>query len=272
MMNNAVSLPTPSTNANIVSLVWQLTKRDITSRYRGSILGIGWTFLNPLIMLSVYSFVFTVIFKARWGQTITGSQAEFALILFTGLMLHSFFSECILRAPTLILQHTNFVKKVIFPLDILPVTMVASASFHLLVSTTILLLACAAILHTIPWTLFFLPLLLLPFISFTLGIAWILASLGVYVRDIAQTMGILTTVLLFISPIFYPVSALPESIQWAIYLNPLSFMVEEMRAILLWGNTPHWGGIGLYSIAGFLSASIGYIWFNKTRRGFADVL
>ena len=252
-------------------LIWQLAKREITARYRGSFFGILWSFFNPLLMLVIYSFVFTVVFKSRWPHA-TDTHGEYAIILFSGLILHTFLAECITRAPVIILHNPNFVKKVVFPLEILVPTIIASALFQLMISMGVLLLAYMLIHHALQWTVIFLPVILLPFIVLLLGAGWFLSALGVYLRDIPQIMGMVVTVLLFTSPVLFPVSSLPPQFQMIIYLNPLSFIVEQTRQVLLWGGMPDWKLLGIYTLVSMCSCWIGFFCFQKTRRGFADVI
>lgn len=252
-------------------LIWQMAKREVIGRYRGSVLGLAWSFFNPLIMLTVYTFVFSVVFKARWHIN-SDSKTEFALALFIGMIVHGLFAECVNRAPGLIIGNVNYVKKVIFPLDILPWTAMGATVFHALISLGVWSLMYILINQTFNWTAVFLPLIFLPLILFSMGLAWFLASLGVYLRDIAQMTGVFTTVLLFMSPVFYPISNLPEKYHTFLYANPLTFIIEQARDVLLWGNFPNWQGLAIATSVGGIFAWLGFAWFQKTRRGFADVL
>ncbi|MDO9139667.1 MAG: ABC transporter permease [Methylobacter sp.] len=252
-------------------LILQLVKREVIGRYRGSFLGLLWSFVNPVLMLAVYTFVFGFVFKARWGQGDV-DQYEFALVLFAGLMVFNLFSECILRAPNLILSNVNYVKKVIFPLEILPWVALGSALFHTCISLGVLLVFLAILGHSFSWTMLLLPIVLLPFLLLIMGLSWLLASLGVFIRDIGQLVGMAITVLMFMSPIFYPLSALPESVSGYLFLNPITFVVEQVRNILLWGKQPDWTYLGIYSAVSLVTAWLGLFWFEKTRKGFADVL
>ncbi|PSJ17243.1 ABC transporter permease [Nitrosomonas supralitoralis] len=256
-------------------LILQMIKREVTSRYRGSVLGLLWTFINPVLMLSIYTFVFSVVFKVRLDpqhHVIDDDKFAFALLLFIGLILYNLFSECVSRAPGLILANVNYVKKVIFPLEILPLVSLGSALFHAGISFLILLAFLLVIHHPIQWTLIWLPIILLPFALLTMGFSWLLASIGVFVRDISQFIGLILTMLLFMSPIFYPASALPESIRDYLFLNPLTFIIEQARAVILYGQLPEWRNLALYYLLAIFVAWAGLIWFNKTRKGFADVL
>jgi len=248
-----------------------MTKREVVGRYRGSILGILWSFLHPLFMLAVYTFVFSVVFQARWSEENTG-HFEFAIVLFAGMIIHALFAECANRSPQLILNNVSYVKKVVFPLEILPWVTMGAALFHAAISICVLLLAFLVIHHSLHWTSIMLPVLILPLVMFTMGVSWFLASIGVFLRDVGQTTGIITTVMLFLSPVFFPVSAIPETYRIFIEINPLTFMIEQARDILIWGKPLNWAGWTIYFTASLLACLAGYIWFQKTRKGFADVL
>jgi lipopolysaccharide transport system permease protein len=253
------------------NLVRVLVIREVAGRYRGSVLGILWSFFNPVFMLAVYTFVFSVVFKARWG--IAGeSRAEFALILFAGLLIFNLFAECITRAPALILGNANYVKKVVFPLEILPWVIFGAALFHTLVSLGVWLLFSLVVLGVPHATLLLFPLILVPLALLIMGLSWFLASLGVFLRDVSQIVGVMITVLMFLTPIFYPVSAIPERYRALIYLNPLTFIVEQGRGLLIFGTGLAWWGMALFLLVASLVAWLGFAWFQKTRKGFADVL
>jgi lipopolysaccharide transport system permease protein len=249
-----------------------MAKREVVSRYRGSIMGIAWSFFNPVLMLIIYTFVFSTVFKARWGVEGEESKAVFAIVLFVGMIVHGLFAECVNRAPQLIISNTNYVKKVVFPLEVLPWVAMCSALFQTGISLLVLLVVQLALSAWLPWTVVFLPLVFLPLVFATMGFSWWLAATGVYLRDIGQITGILTTVLLFVSPVFYPITAVPKHFQMILMLNPLTFIIEQARCILIWGELPNWIGLGLYSFASIILAWLGFWWFQKTRRGFADVL
>jgi lipopolysaccharide transport system permease protein len=254
------------------SLIAQMTKRDVLGRYRGSIMGLGWSLFHPLVMLAIYTFVFSVVFRARWPGIVEGSTVDFALLLFVGMILHGLFAECVNRAPTLVLSNPNYVKKVVFPLEILPYVALGSAVFHGGISLAVMLLALLLTQGTIPWTIVLIPFVLLPLLCATLGIAWFLSALGVYIRDIVQITGIITTIFLFISPVFFPLSAVPQEFQTLLKLNPLTFVIEAGRNVLIFGRTFDWIGWTWYAVGSFAVAWTGFWWFQKTRRGFADVV
>ncbi|MDZ4107653.1 MAG: ABC transporter permease [Nitrosomonas sp.] len=252
-----------------------MVKREVIGRYRGSFLGLLWAFVNPILMLAIYTFVFGVVFKVRLDSQSTelyDDKFAFALLLFTGLILFNLFSECLSRSPGLVLANVNYVKKVIFPLEILPLVSLGSALFHAGISFLVLFTFILVIDHSIHWTLIFLPVILLPLLLLILGLSWMLASIGVYVRDIGQFIGLILTMLLFMSPIFYPASALPESVRDYLFLNPLTFVIEQARAVTLYGQLPDWSGLVVYYMLASIVAWAGLMWFMKTRKGFADVL
>ena len=249
-----------------------MTKREVLGRYRGSLFGLGWSLFHPLVMLTIYTCVFAVVFRARWPGMAEGRMTDFALALFVGLIVHGIFAECVNRAPALILSNVNYVKKVVFPLEILPWVAMGAAVFHGAISLAVLLVALLLTHGMIPWTIILFPLILLPFVCLTVGATWFLSSLGVYIRDIAQTTGIVTTTLLFVSPVFFPLSAVPTELQGWMKLNPLTFVIESGREVLIYGLGFNWAGWGWHLVASFGIAWAGFWWFQKTRKGFADVM
>jgi lipopolysaccharide transport system permease protein len=253
-------------------LIVQMTKREVVGRYKGSALGLVWSFLIPVFMLAVYTFVFSVVFKARgWGGG-EESKMQFAVVLFVGMIVHGLFAEVINRAPGLILSNANYVKKVVFPLEILPVVSMGAALFHSLISVGVLLIVFVLLNGYLHWTAVLVPLVLLPLVILTIGLSLMLASLGVFLRDVGQTISIITIVMLFLAPVFYPVTALPEEMRPWIMANPLTFIIEQAREVLIWGRLPNWTGLGIYTLVATAVAWAGYAWFQKTRKGFADVL
>lgn len=270
----AISLPA------LISTIWfsrqliiQMTKREVVGRYKGSAIGLAWSFFNPVFMLIVYTFVFSEIFKARWGGN-GGDQSktQFALILFVGLIVLSLASEVLNRAPNLILSNVNYVKKVVFPIEILPIITMGAALFHCLISFAVLIAAFAILNGYLAWTIVFLPLVITPLVILILGFSWILASLGVFLRDVGQTIGIVTTLLTFLSPVFYPITAVPKAFLPIIMANPLTFIIEQARNVVIFGILPDWQGLGIYSLIAIGISWLGYAWFQRTRKGFADVL
>lgn len=252
-------------------LIAALVRREIAARYRGSVFGMLWSLLTPILMLMIYTFVFSVVFKARWNAG-SDSKTEFALMLFAGLMVFSLLSECINRAPGLVIGNTNYVKKVIFPLEILPVVALGSAAFNLAINLLVWLLAHLVFFGTLHASLVFLPIVLLPLVLMTLGGSWLLAALGVFLRDSGQVVSVLMSILLFVSPIFYPVAALPEAYRGYLQLNPLTGVVEQTRAVLFLGQTPDFVQLGFSLTGAAIFCWLGFALFQKTRKGFADVL
>jgi lipopolysaccharide transport system permease protein len=253
-------------------LFLKLLRRDFAERYRGSYLGVLWSLLLPLLSLLVFTFFFGVIFKMRWAGRGDGSLSDLALILFVGMALYNFLAECLSRAPGLILAHQNYVKNVIFPLEMLPAVMVASALLTLIATLLVVLLLQTMVGVGLSWTVLLLPITVLPLVLFVLGLSWFLASLGVYIRDIQQLIVPLVQLMMFLSPVFYPVAALPESIRPWLQLNPLALVIEQTRGIVLFGQPPDWMPYGLCLLATLLIALLGAWWFSRTRKGFADVL
>jgi len=253
-------------------LLRQFTRREIEGRYKGSFLGLFWSFINPLVLLLIYTFIFGIVFKARWPNAKTGSLSEFAVTLFCGLTAFTIFSECIGRAPSLIIGVPSYVKKVVFPLEILPVSLLGSAIFHGLISLGILLVANLLIIGSFQWTIILLPLVALPLIFLSLGFGWFLASLGIFIRDVGYTVALIVQVLFLMTPIFYPIENIPGSLQPIIRLNPLSSITENFRRVILWGQMPSWIGLSLWLLVTGTIMILGYAWFMKTKKAFADVL
>ena len=253
-------------------LLAQLVKREVVGRYRGSFFGLAWSFFNPIVMLAIYTFVFSDVFKMKWGVAEDETKAQFAIVLFAGIVVHGLFAEVLARAPGVILVNVNFVKKVVFPIEVLPIVAVGTSLFHGIVSLAVLLLAFVLFNGYLHWTAIFAPLVLLPLVILTMGVAWILAALAVFLRDVGQTIGIITMALMFLSPVFYPVTALPPHLRPWLMANPLTFIIEQTREVLIWGHLPNWAGLGLYTLIATVVCWAGYAWFQKTRKGFADVL
>lgn len=254
------------------ALIRQMTVREVVGRYRGSFMGLAWSFFNPLLMLLVYTFVFTTVFHSRWAGTAATGKTSFAIVLFIGMIVYAIFADNINRAPTLITTNTSYVKRVVFPLEILPVIGMGASVFHALVSLLVWLLAYIFLVGAPHLTALLLPLVIMPFILGILGACWILASIGVFMRDVNQTVGILTTALMFLAPVFYSMDNLPAKFKPVVLANPATFIIEQARMVLVWGRMPDWAGLGIYSLVSLLFAWVGFWWFQKTRKGFADVL
>lgn len=255
------------------SLIRQLVWREIVGRYRGSVAGLSWSLLYPVLMLAVYTFVFSTVFGARWTGLRGGEgHTHFAVVLFVGVIVHGVLAEAITKAPALILANTNLVKKVVFPLETLAWGLVGSALFHAVVSLVILLVAVWVLEGSVPPTALWLPVILLPVLLLSLGIIWVLASLGVFLRDITQIAGLVAMAMMFLAPVFFPMSALPEKYRDWLYLNPITLPIEQARAALFAGVAPDARALFVYYIVAIFVAVLGYTCFQKARRGFADVL
>ncbi|NIJ67750.1 ABC transporter permease [Xanthomonas sp. 60] len=253
------------------SLTYELTQREVLGRYRGASFGLLWSLISPFLMLLVYTLAFGFIMKGRWPGS-SGSTTDFALILFAGLTVHGFFAECFIRAPQLIIGNTGYVKRVVFPLDILVWSMTFSALFHLAMNMLVLLVLYLCLKGYVHPTAAFLPLVLAPLAILTVGVGWIVSALGVYLRDIGQIAGVVATAMLFLSSAIIPVESVPESYRIVFELNPLTFIINQTREVVIWGRMPDWAGLGMYTLIACAVAGLGYAVFSKLRAGFADVL
>lgn len=256
------------------NLLFQVVQRNITGRYRGAFLGLLWSFVQPLMMLTVYTFVFSVIFKARWGVDVPGgaSQGGFAVIMFCGIALFNIFSESVMSACACITSNPNFVKKVVFPLDILPFAQTLSSFAFGLVWILLLFLGAVFILDVISFKMLLLPLILLELFIFSLGISYFVASMTVFVRDTQYVVGVVLQILFFMTPIFYPLEMVPAVFQKPLQLNPLTIMIEQARNVFLYDKMPDWSFLGGALLVSLLVMQLGFAWFYKTKKGFADVL
>lgn len=249
-----------------------LVRNEIMARYSNTMLGVVWSLVNPLVMILIYSFVFGVIFQVRFGKLAGAAEMPYGIILFSGLLLHIFLAETLLRSQSVILENPNYVKRVIFPLEILPLTMLLANLIHAGVALLVLIAVILVAGFSIPPTALLLPVIWAPLVLVTFGLAMIVASLGVFVRDIGQILGFLMTILMFGSSILFPAEMLPEGLRPWLMLNPLTIIVDQTRAVLLWGEMPDWRLLGLYAVVAAVVAWIGCWWFLRTRRGFADVM
>ncbi|MGX7741680.1 ABC transporter permease [Rhodopseudomonas parapalustris] len=253
------------------SLIIALARREIEARYKGSLGGLGWYIVQTLVTVAIYSFVFGTIFRARWAED-GQAPINFAMALFIGLLVFNLFSEAIGRAPTLILANANYVKKLVFPLEILPIVALLAAVFNMAIGFMVFISMSLVLQVHLAWTGLWVPIILAPFMLLLLGVMWFLASLGTFVRDTAQVISLATTMLMFLSPLFYPAGALPSEFRTWIGFNPLTFPMEQSRRALLFGDTPDLLGLAFYSAVAAAVAVLGYLWFAKTRKAFADVL
>lgn len=252
-------------------LVAAVTRREIQGKYRGSWLGALWSLLIPLSLLAIYTFVFGVIFQARWPSS-NGLDENFAALLFCGIIIHGFFAEVMTRSPRLIVENSNYVKRVVFPLDILAWTTTFSALFHFCISLVILFGFVLLWANGLFWTILLVPVILLPLVILLIGLSWLLSSMGVYLRDLQYVCNFLATALIFLSPVFYPMSAVPDSFATAMRINPLTFYIDAMRDVVVLGVMPDWGAYTVALVIAVVIFILGYLFFNRVRHGFADVL
>ena len=253
------------------AFIGQLTRREIEGRYRSSLLGLTWSFINPVALLLVYTFVFGVVFRQRWGVAGNG-LAHYGLVLFAGLLAYGIFNECVTRASALIVSTPNYVKRVVFPLELLPVAVVGSAIFHAVISLVVLLIAYLAIGGAPQPTWLLIPLVLLPGIMLSLGLLWFLSSLGVFLRDLGYLVALAAQVLFFLTPIFYPLDAVPADLRGLARLNPLSSVVSGLRAAIFPGLDASWVDLAIAGAASVVVMQLGYAWFMRSRRAFGDVI
>lgn len=253
------------------ALICRLVRRELEGRYKGSIFGVLWLVINPLLMLAVYTFVFSIVFSAKWGVG-HESPGLFALIIFSGLIVFNVFAEPVGRSPTLVLENVSYVKKVVFPLEILTWVAIGGALFSAGISFVILLLFYLVLVGVPTFSIVLFPLVLLPVVFSAAGVSWFLSSLGVYFRDVKPIVGVLLTILMFLSPIFYPASAVPEGSRSYLNLNPLGLALESSKAILFQIGELNLMAWVIYLTISLVVAWMGYLWFSKTRKGFADVL
>jgi len=253
------------------SLTLELTKRDVLGRYRGASFGLLWSLISPFLLLCVYTFSFGTVMRGGWPQVGNG-QASYSIILFAGMIVHGFLAECVNKSPVLIVGNPNFVKRVIFPLDILPWPMVLSALFHMLMNIVVFIVLRLIMDHAFSWTIILYPIVILPLVVLALGVSWFLASAGVYMRDISQVTGVLTMALLFLSTAMMPLNSVPAAYRWVFEVNPLSFIIDQARDVMLWEKMPDWFGLAIYMSVALVVACLGHAWFMATRKGFADVL
>jgi lipopolysaccharide transport system permease protein len=249
-------------------LLGQLIKRDVLLRYRGAYFGLLWVFLNPLILLGIFSFVLSHIFQARWSVQ-TGS-IPFVLNLYCGLIAFNILSEAIGRAPTAVRSYPNYVKKIIFPVEILPIVPLGGALIHAFFNSMILVGALAWT-GNLNYSILFFPILLFPLLMFSLGVSWFLAAWGVFIKDMSQIVPVFVQMLMFLSPVFYPVDAVPEFLRPVYVLNPLSSIIEVLRASIS-ASVIDWVSWGITLAFSIVVLVLGYAFFQRSRDEFADVL
>lgn len=254
------------------ALIFRLSRREILSKYKGSIFGLSWSVIYPILMLGVYTFVFSIVFKARWDSVGSTPKGEFAIILFAGLIIFNFFVECITRSPNLIFENPSYVKKVIFPLEILSITAILTAFFQFIINFGILILFLVIYQNNINFSIILVPIVLFPLIFACIGMSWILASLGVFIRDVHQVIQVISQVLIFLCPVFYSVEMLPKMFRIIIYLNPLTYVINQFRDIVLWNTIPNINFLIMTWASSIIIFLSGFYWFRYTRKAFADIV
>jgi len=254
----------------IYRLTFSFAKRELLGRYKGSALGIAWAVLTPVVMIAIFTFIFAGIFGARFGAN--DSHWDYALYLFCGLLPWSMFQESVQQSANTILAHSNLVKRVVFPLEALPAAQVFAALGNQLFATVALLIATIFIRQRLEVTGLWLPVLLVPQLLFALGAAWLIASLGVFLRDITQGIMLLLMAWMYLTPIIYPESMVPERFRTFINLNPFTSLIRGYRRIFLDGAAPDWPGLAYFTGFALVIFIFGYWWFARTRKGFADVV
>ena len=251
-------------------LIFSFAKRELLGRYKGSALGLAWAVLNPVVMIAIFTFIFAGIFGARFGTN--HSHWEYALYLFCGLLPWSMFQDSVQQSANTIVVNSNLVKRVVFPLEALPAAQVFAALGNQLFATVALLIATIIIRQRLELTAIWFPLLLIPQILFALGVSWLVASLGVFLRDIAQGITLLLMAWMYLTPIIYPESIVPEHFRTFIDLNPFTHLIRNYRHIFLDGLSPDWRGLGYFTLIATIFFLFGYWWFARTRKSFADVV
>lgn len=251
-------------------LIRSLVKRDLTSRYKGSVMGLGWTILTPAVQIVIFTVIFSGIFSAKFGDQ--GGHLRFAVYLLCGMLPWIAFSDGVLRSTTTLTDNVNLVRRVVFPLEALPVNLALSALVQQLLGTVVLLAATLLMQQTLHLTAFWLPVLLIPQLLATIGLGWLMASLGVFIRDMAQVNQLALQACMYLTPILYPESLVPPTYRWLVNWNPMAPLIRSYRQILLEGQPPDWQGLLVTVVFGLVCFGFGYWWFERTKKAFADVL
>jgi lipopolysaccharide transport system permease protein len=251
-------------------LIFQLTRKEVVGRYKGSLLGLAWSFLQPLCLLFIYTAFFSEVFHARWAAT--SGKGAYATALFAGLIIYTVFAECITRGTQLIVGNASYVTKVVFPLEILPWVSSLTAIYHALISVLVLVVFVWWFNGRVPATFVLFPIVLVPLVLLSTAAGWLLASIGVYARDMGQTTSLIVIALLYTSPVFFPLAQASAGMRVVMHLNPLTFLIEQTRAVMLWDQRPDWSGLASYSAVCMMACWLAYAWFQRTRGGFIDVL
>lgn len=253
-------------------LIYQLARKDVIGKYKGSLFGLAWSYISPLFLLAIYTVFFTEVFHAHWSGAASGGKGEYATAMFAGLILHTALADCITRGSQLVTSNANYVTKVIFPLEILPWVSSLTAIYHALASLVVLAAFSLIFTGHIAVTFLLFPVVYLPLLLLCNAVGWLLASLGVYVRDIGQMTSLIVIAIMYTAPVFFPLDMVPKGMRSIMYYNPLTFLIVEARKVLLWGQWPNWSGLAAYTAIMLLACSLTYAWFQHTRKGFIDVL
>jgi lipopolysaccharide transport system permease protein len=251
-------------------LISSLTRREIVARYKGSVLGIIWAVVTPAVTIATFTLIFAGIFGARFGAS--GSGWEFALYLFCGVLPWTAFQEAVQLSSQKIVSQSNLVKRVVFPLEILPVAQTLASFINQLFGTVALLILALIIQRTLHPTILWLPVLIVPQLLLTFGAAWLVASLGVFLRGIVQGIALLLMVWMYLTPIIYPESIVPEQFRPYINANPFTPLIRSYRNVVLEGSMPDWRGLAYFTGFALIVFIFGYWWFARTRKNFADVI
>ncbi len=253
-------------------LILRLSAREVTQRFQGSLLGIAWMVLTPLLTAAVFTFVFSAVFQTRWGGTTPTGPFDFAILLLVGMAVHGIFAEAVGRAPTVILAQASYVTKVVFPIEVLPVVAVLTSLVNAFVTVGIVVIGQFLLNGVLHWTALFWPLVIAPYLIFVVALAMFFAACGVFLRDLSQIVALLVTVTLFLTPIFYPLDAVPGAFRMVMRLNPLTSIVEQSRTVIVFGGMPDFVSLGLYTLCSLAALAFAYWLFQRLRPGFADVL
>lgn len=251
-------------------LLRSLVQRELSSRYKGSLMGLGWAIISPAVMIVIFTIIFSGIFRARFGEA--GGHLSFAVYLFCGLLPWIAFSESVQRATNVLLENVNLVKRVVFPIEALPVNLALTAVVTQLLGTVVLLIAHLILTRQLHATVLWLPMLLLPQLLVTLGLGWLMASLGVFIRDMPQINQLVLMAWMYLTPIFFPENLVPPQFQWLLRYNPMAPLIRSYRRALLEGQMPDWRGLGFTLAFAVLCFVLGYWWFERTKKAFADLL
>jgi lipopolysaccharide transport system permease protein len=263
-----------------LDLIRQFSSREVIERHKGAYLGVAWNIVNPLITLAIYTFVFGYVFQQRWKEAAPGGEGgavgaggmtvAFVLPFFVGHAVFHFFSECMNRAPSVVAARPNLVRKVVFPVEILPVVSVVSAAVYPLVCVPCFLIAQLVLTGRLQATALLLPAVVAPLVFLCMAMSWVLAAVGVFVRDVRHMVVVLTQLIMFLTPVFYSVDRIPAAWRWVYGLNPLAIVIENARNVLLWGKMPNWIELGVLTAISLVATQVAYAIFMHMRRGFAD--